>query len=272
MTEPTLHFTKMHGLGNDFMVIYSPHHPFNPDTLPISTLANRHLGVGFDQLLAIEPSRKADYFCRIFNADGSEAEQCGNGLRCVARYLHEQVGAGKNMTIETKAGIYPVTIQDYQHIRVSMGAPQLKEKLTSIPIASQSSTLPVSILSIGNPHAIVKVPSTVVEAASMVAEDIAAAPFFKDGANVGFMQILDPHHILLRTFERGAGETHACGSNACAAVVAGISNGWLQSPVDVRFKLGSLQIEWSGDDNVIHMTGPADLVYHGNYMPLTAEA
>lgn len=264
MKQQPIHFTKMHGLGNDFIILNAVTNQIAINKKAISLWANRHIGIGFDQLLMIEPSQKADFFCRIYNADGSEAEQCGNGLRCVARYIHEEgLNQQTQFTIETKAGIYPAEVQDYEHICITMGAPQIENPLVEINLASNPTTVPISVLSVGNPHAIVKVSSIDAVLPHQLGPAIASHHFFPDGANVGFMEILNPKHIRLRTFERGAGETFACGSNACAAAVAGIANGWLQHQVQVEFSYGSLQIEWKGGDEPIHMTGPATRVYSG---------
>lgn len=257
-------FTKMHGLGNDFIVINAINQFYDLSPTEISRLANRHIGIGFDQLLIIEPAKNADFFCRIYNSDGSEAEQCGNGLRCVARFIHEEkLHAQTSFLIETKAGIYPIEIKDYDHIRVSMGAPQIKQLLTDLSLAGNASPIEVSILSLGNPHAITKVDAVDLVPIASIAPQIAAHTFFPDGVNVGFMQIINKNHIRLRTFERGAGETFACGSNACAAAVAGIANGWIQPQVEVEFKYGSLLIDWNSEENLIQMTGPATKVYAG---------
>ncbi|TAK79398.1 MAG: diaminopimelate epimerase [Gammaproteobacteria bacterium] len=254
----TLHFTKMHGLGNDFVVM----DPVTLSITDIAQLAHRHIGIGFDQLLVIEPSSRADFFCRIFNADGSEAEQCGNGLRCVARFVHEEKRhPASHLTIETKAGVFPILIKDYDHIRVTMGAPQLQENKLELMLTQQSVVM--SVLSMGNPHAVMAVESVETVPISQLGPDIATHAFFPQGINVGFMQIITPHHIRLRTFERGAGETYACGSNACAAVAAGIAHGWLKSHVQVEFQHGSLHIEWEGEGKPIHMTGPATKVFDG---------
>lgn len=256
-----IRFTKMHGIGNDFVVINAMNQNFQIQHLAISSLANRYMGIGFDQLLIIEPSKQADFFCRIFNSDGTEAEQCGNGLRCVARFLHEEKLIHQRiLKLETKAGIYPLTIQDYDHIQVTMGEPQVKETLLQLSL-SHNHSIPISVISVGNPHAIVKVASIDNVLANQLGAEIAANAIFPHGANVGFMEVINPHHIRLRTFERGAGETYACGSNACAAAVAGITNGWLQNNVNVEFRYGSILIEWN--NSAIQMTGPASRVFSG---------
>jgi diaminopimelate epimerase len=276
MVNTSLHFTKMHGLGNDFIVINALTQALNLKNFSFPTLANRHTGIGFDQLLVIEASQKADFFCRIYNADGSEAEQCGNGLRCVARYLHEEnIITKNNFTIETSAGVFPLEIKDYDHIRVGMGLPQIKHALIKLNIENTpkahnlTNSLAISVLSLGNPHAIARLESTAESIAvednsfDKLAAEISANALFPNGANVGFMQIINKNHIRLRTFERGVGETFACGSNACAAAVAGIANAWLAPQVTVDFRYGSLVIDWQGENQPIYMTGPAARVFSG---------
>ncbi len=264
MKNFVIRFAKMHGLGNDFMLIDAINQSFSREKLSIPKLADRHLGVGFDQLLFIEKSSRADFFCRIFNADGSEAEQCGNGLRCVARFIHEQQLINKNIfTIETKAGVFPVKMADYDHISVALGVPQIEKNSVDLTLSSSEKSIRVNAISLGNPHALIAVDNLQTTPVTSLGPEIGAHTFFSNGANVGFMQIINPHHILLRTFERGAGETLACGSNACAAVIAGILNHSLQSPVTVEFSTGKLCIEWDGETKPIQMTGPASFVYCG---------
>ncbi len=261
-----IHFSKMHGLGNDFAIIDHFEQKFDVSSLQscLPQLANRHFGIGFDQLLLIEPSTQAHFFCRIFNADGSEAEQCGNGLRCVARFVHEnQLIQQSTFTLETKAGIYPIMIEDYQHIHMTMGTPTIVENLISFKLDNE--TIPLSILSIGNPHAVIQVETLDNHVAHQLGLQISSHAYFSDGANVGFMQIINPQHIRLRTFERGVGLTHACGSNASAAVVAGIINGWLTNKVEVEYRHGSLWVEWDGKHHPIQMMGPATFVFSGKF-------
>jgi diaminopimelate epimerase len=263
MTTSSLRFTKMHGLGNDFVIINALDSAINLQTLPFAELADRHTGIGFDQLLVISASQKADFFCRIYNADGSEAEQCGNGLRCVARYLHEDgIHTDKHIRIETLAGIFSLEIQNYDHIRACMGIPDITHPMIELhlPLAN----IPVSILSLGNPHAIARMETLESLPLEQFAAQIAMdKKYFPNGVNVGFMQVLHDNHIRLRTFERGAGETFACGSNACAAAAAGITLGLLQPQVRVDYRYGSLTIEWKGGSEAIYMTGPAARVYAG---------
>lgn len=265
MIKSSLSFTKMHGLGNDFVVINALIQPLDIQNLPITALANRHIGIGFDQLLIIEPSKTASVFCRIYNADGSVAKQCGNGLRCVARYLHEEgLQTHKQFDIETLAGVFAVDIQDYDNIRICMGQPIFnKTRSIELQLTNPAITIPLNILSLGNSHAITKVDSIEAANLSNLATQISTNAIFPDGVNVGFMQIINRNHIKLRTFERGAGETCACGSNASAAAVAGISQGLLQKPVKIEYTYGTLLIDWEGDKHPVYMTGSATRVYSG---------
>lgn len=261
---PTISFTKMHGLGNDFVIIDAIHQSINQSTLPIKQLSNRQLGIGFDQLLLIEPGNKADFFCRIYNADGSEAEQCGNGLRCIARFLHEStLHPHATMTIATKAGVFSVTINDYDHIAVSLGIPHVEPTETAINIPSATSKITLHLISVGNPHGVILVNAIDMQIVAKQGLEISTHKQFPAGINVGFMRIINPHHIELRTFERGTGITNACGSNACAAVAAGISQGLLQSAVDVDYQYGKLHVEWNDKNKPIVLSGPATMVYSG---------
>ncbi len=255
-------FSKMHGLGNDFVIINNLDKKINIDNLPISQLANRHLGIGFDQLLVIEPSKTADFYCRIINSDGSEAEQCGNGLRCVARFIKEN-GLDKRtkFSIETKAGVFPIAIQDFDRITIEMGAPLVEDKQRNLRIDDENRHL--SIISLGNPHCVLKVESLSEIDIQTLGKTISTHDYFPNGTNVGFMEVSKPNEITLRTYERGAGQTLACGSNACAAAITAILNNWATSPVTVHFAHGSLKIEWKGEDNPILMTGPATYVFSG---------
>ncbi len=257
-----LQFSKMHGLGNDFMLVDALDQPQTLEKSQIAALADRHQGIGFDQLLLLLPSKAADLRCQIFNADGSEAEHCGNGLRCVARYAHEEGICKKDkLSIETRAGVMTVEIQDYDNIRVNMGVPEIQAE--SLKLSLDDSPLNLTLVSLGNPHAIQQVnvcQDTPVSLWGKKLENLAAFP---QGVNAGFMQVLNPQSIRLRTYERGAGETLACGSNACAAVVAGITRNLLVSPVQVNLSRGSLQVEWPGDNQPVHLIGPASRVFNG---------
>ena len=233
----------MHGLGNDFMVIDAINQSIDASSLPIQGLAHRHLGIGFDQLLLLEPSIKADFSCRIFNADGSMAEQCGNGLRCVASFIRDKkLKSNDSLRIETVGGIFSAVFCDNDLIQVEMGVPTFDSPVTALQI--QNTKLAVSILSMGNPHAVLRVDTLDNYPVMEQGQQIGTHPIFPQGTNVGFMEVINPQHIRLRTFERGVGETLACGSNACASVVAGILAHSLESRVKVELPLGELWIEW----------------------------
>ncbi len=272
-----LTFCKMHGLGNDFMVVDTIHQPMDIHKIPITLLADRHLGVGFDQLLIVTKSLIADFACRIFNADGSEAEQCGNGMRCIARYVQEEkLTQKKSLTFETVSGLVDVIIHNYDHIEVKMGIPCfepekipfLTQKMAAhyeISIDSIAPPLSFTVLSMGNPHAILCVSSIKEAPIANIGSKIATHSAFPKGTNVGFMELVNPQHIRLRTFERGVGETFACGSNACAAVVAGILNHGLDHKVNVELTYGNLLIEWKGENSLVILSGAATRVFSGTY-------
>jgi diaminopimelate epimerase len=255
-------FTKMHGLGNDFVIIDTIKNPLSLEKLAIQALSDRHRGIGFDQLLLIKPSSSANYFCQIFNSDGTEAEQCGNGMRCVARFLHEQHLCEKNsLTLETKGGILQAIIHDYERIEIAMGTPQFN------PLIPLFDPPILAVLSLGNPHAILLVASLEKYPIQEIGASLSLHPAFPEGVNVGFMEIINQQHIRLRTYERGSGETFACGSNACAAAAAGIAAQLLVSPVQVELPLGSLKIEWMGLNSKapVIMTGAATKVFDGTF-------
>jgi diaminopimelate epimerase len=266
MQSNAIHFTKMHGLGNDFIVIDAMNQTLNTALLPTQLMADRHFGIGCDQLLIIQTSKVADFFCRILNADGSEAEQCGNGLRCVARYIHEHgLHAQMQFTIETIAGVFPVEIIDYDHICVTLAASGVVSAELSIPLPAIDIVVNGASLSMGNPHFILQVPDIATTPIAQIGSALAVHSAFPQGVNIGFVQVIKPDYILLRTYERGAGETNACGSNACAAVAAGILSGTLGNSVVVEFKYGQLVIEWKGSSKPVRMTGPAAIVFSGQW-------
>ena len=269
----TLKFTKMHGAGNDFMVIDAINQTVLLSEQQIQMLAHRQFGVGFDQLLLVETSTIADFKYRIFNADGSEVSQCGNGARCFVRFVAEQGLSNKReIRVETASGIITPKLEGNGLVTVNMGAPKFEPN--AIPFiadhtASRYSlivsnhSIEISVVSMGNPHAVQIVED--VESAPVVSlgRQIELHPRFPERVNAGFMQIMNAHHIKLRVFERGSGETLACGSGACAAVVAGIQLGQLTSPVTVSARGGDLQIAWQGGDAPVMMTGPAVTVFTG---------
>ncbi|WP_370387401.1 diaminopimelate epimerase [Snodgrassella alvi] len=277
-----LKFTKMHGLGNDFMVIDGINQKFNPSTAPIAAWAQRHTGVGFDQLLLIEAPRQAeaDFRYRIFNADGSEVEQCGNGARCFARFVYDKgLTSKKQIVVETAGGVIVPRLTDDGLVTVDMGVPLLAPEqipFTAIDeddarsISHQlvigNETVSVTCINMGNPHAVIVVKDIEQVPVHRLGAAIENHKQFPQRVNVGFMQIVAPRRIRLRVFERGVGETQACGTGACAAVVAGISLGLLgdDEPVEVNLPGGQLLISWQQQpDAHVWMTGPTQSVFDG---------
>lgn len=270
-----VNFTKMHGLGNDFMVVdmISQHAHFR--TEHIKKLADRNFGVGFDQLLLVEPPGKpdVDFRYRIFNADGSEVEQCGNGARCFAAFVKDKKLTNKEVVkVETAKGDIELIINDDGRVLVDMGEPVFEPG--SIPfVAEQESpvysvsvldeTVELSAVSMGNPHAVLCVDDVKSAPVETLGPAIESHAHFPERVNVGFMQIEHPHFVRLRVFERGVGETLACGTGACAAVAAGIERGYLESPVEVKLPGGNLKIEWQGRGHHLMMEGPATKVFEG---------
>lgn len=270
-----LSFTKMQGLGNDFVVIDAYSQPVSLSSAQIKQIADRHFGVGCDQLLVVEKSENPDidFRYRIFNADGGEVEQCGNGARCFVRYVHDKGLTKKSqICVETASGIIYPKLEDNGLVTVDMGAPRFEpsqipfiadQQAITYPLNVGHETVTISAVSMGNPHAVQVVEN--VETAPVVTQGakIETHERFPQRVNAGFMEIADEHHIKLRVFERGAGETLACGTGACAAAVAGIRLGKLQSPVMVKMRGGELSISWEGNDSPVMMTGPAVTVFEG---------
>ena len=271
----TVNFAKMHGLGNDFMVIDNVTQEVALEREQIARWADRRTGIGFDQLLEIAPPTDpdADFFYRIYNADGSQAEQCGNGARCIARYARYRGLTPKTELVfqTTAQPIRTVLLDDA--VRVDMGVPSILpadvpyvpedgEEL-SITIEADDGMLAVTPVSVGNPHGVIFVD----DVATAPVEEIGAAltrhPRFPEGANIGFCQVVDRGFVRLRVFERGVGETRACGTGACAAAIAGV----LQEKLDPRVKVsllgGKLRVHWPGPGEAVSMTGPTSLVYEG---------
>ena len=268
-------FTKMHGLGNDFVVIDGVRQHINLTTEAIKTLADRNLGIGCDQILLIEPpsDKRIDFNYRIFNSDGSEVEQCGNGARCMGRFIADQQLCGKKtVLLQTKNRVMEVTTKANNLVTANMGAPVFTP--AEIPFISQQQELlyrietesthyEIAALSVGNPHAVIQVENVETASVAELGPIIQAHDQFPESVNVGFMQIIDRHNIKLRVYERGVGETQACGSGACAAAVAAIQQDLVESMVNLQLLGGKLSIEWSGEDQPILMTGPAETVFHG---------
>nr|WP_298613606.1 diaminopimelate epimerase [uncultured Thiothrix sp.] len=270
-----MRFTKMHGLGNDFAVFDAVTQAVNFDTALVKRLADRHEGIGFDQLLIVESytGGEADFRYRIFNADGSEVEHCGNGARCFARFVYEQGLTQKtNIPVMTESGRIVLDLTADGQVTVNMGIPRLepaeipfifqqRQMLYTVEIGQDSVQL--AAVSMGNPHAVLQVTDTETAPVESLGPILESHPLFPKRVNVGFMQVLDPNHIRLRVFERGAGETRACGTGACAAVVAGRLQGLLAEKVQVELPGGRLQIAWQGEGQPVYMTGPATTVYTG---------
>jgi len=270
-----LRFTKMHGLGNDFVVIDAVRQPVELTPEQVRFLADRHFGVGCDQLLVVErPSRPdVDFRYRIFNADGGEVEQCGNGARCFVRFVHEQgLTAKREIRVETRSGIIAPRLEDNGMVTVDMGVPVLEP--ARVPFVSDSdaivqtldvagAALAITAVSMGNPHAVQVVADVDAAPVEIQGPLIERHPRFPARVNAGFMQVVDAHRVRLRVFERGAGETLACGTGACAAVVAGILRELLTSPVRVETRGGELEIAWAGRGQPVLMTGPAVTVFDG---------
>ena len=273
-----LRFTKMHGLGNDFMMVdlISQQITLNPEL--IKELSDRRFGIGFDQLLTVRPPAKPDNDFRytIYNADGSEAEQCGNGARCFLRFVRDEGLTTKaNIRLETSNAIISCTLEKDGNITVDMGKPALQPRkvpfLTDRPQTNYELSLgpeypdifSISALNVGNPHAVITVPAVDSAPVLQVGPLIERHPRFPEGVNVGFMEVVSRKKIRLRVFERGVGETKACGSGACAAVVAGILQGVLDDTVDVQLTGGHLSVTWGGNNETIKMTGPTCKVYEG---------
>jgi diaminopimelate epimerase len=269
-----LKFTKMHGLGNDFVVIDAMNQQISLSPEQLRRLADRHLGIGCDQILLIEKAEgDADFRYRIFNADGGEVEQCGNGARCFVRYVHDHGMTGKKeVRIETLSGVVIPKLEANGEVTVNMGVPKFDpgeipfiadQRALTYPLRLDDKEVEISVVSMGNPHAV------------QVVSDLDDAPVLTEGpliekhsrfpqrVNAGYMQVIDLHHIRLRVYERGAGETLACGTGACAAAVAGIQRGLLESPVRVSFSTGDLLIRWEGGNQSVWMTGPAVAVFDG---------
>lgn len=271
-------FTKMHGLGNDFVVINALATPFDWSGTYIRQLADRHTGIGFDQLLIVEPppSDEFDFAYRIFNADGSEVEHCGNGARCFGKYIRDNnLCSGKDRyRVAIKKGAIDIAYVEsddgIEQYSVNMGTPDFspftREQQDHFhqPITVDGKTMTFGIVSMGNPHAVTQCDDLSKAPVHNIGTLLQAHPLFPEQVNVGFMQIINRGQIELRVFERGAGETQACGTGACAAVAVGIARGLLDCDVVVSMQRGKLLISWPGEGHELRMIGPAETVYHGN--------
>jgi len=269
-------FSKMHGLGNDFVVIDAINQSHTLNAEQMRFIADRHFGIGCDQILLVEPARQADvdFTYRIFNADGGEVEQCGNGARCFARFVRDKGLSDKDiLSVATNTGVITLHIQADGQVTVNMGNPIFQPD--QIPFTAEQTELSyyidvnglqlnVGTVSMGNPHVVLRVDSTSTAPVETLGPQLEAHPRFPKRVNVGFMQIVDRRQIKLRVFERGVGETLACGTGACAAVVIGIQQGLLDNQVQVSLPGGELSIQWAGEGSPVHMTGPATHVFEGS--------
>jgi diaminopimelate epimerase len=270
-----LKFTKMHGLGNDFVVFDAITQAAELSAQQLRFIADRHLGVGCDQILRVEPPRESgtDFYYRIFNADGGEVEQCGNGARCFVQYVRDKgLTMKREIRVGTRAGIIVPRVEAGGQITVDMGVPvfdppripfRTSERALTYALDIGGKTITISALSMGNPHAVQIVDD--LDAASVTTEGtlIEGDSRFPQRVNAGYMQVLNRGHIRSRVYERGAGETLSCGTGACAAAVAGIMRGLLDSRVRVTTRGGDLTIAWAGEGKPVMMTGPAATVFDG---------
>jgi len=281
-----LKFTKMQGAGNDFVVIDAISQQIDFSTEQWRRLADRRFGVGADQILIVERPTiaGADFRYRIFNNDGGEVEQCGNGARAFARFVADQgLSKERSIRVQTMSGIIAPRLESDGSVTVDMGAPVLEPAAVpfdnaaldgmpqgcdtlwplTLQLAGAPLDIPVSVVSMGNPHAVQTVDHTESAPVAELGPQIEHHPRFPKRVNAGFMQVVDRHHVKLRVFERGAGETLACGTGACAAVVAGIRRGLVDSPVRVTARGGELSIAWAGEGEPVYLSGPAVTVFEG---------
>ena len=276
-TRSPLRFSKMHGAGNDFVVIDLRGGLPAPSAAVAAAMGHRHTGVGFDQLVTIEDANRPDCVARyrIWNADGSAAQQCGNGARCVAAWLRRDgAAAGRQFRLDSPSGLIDVACRDDGSYALAMGVPEFRPERIPFVAAQESASYVVPLAggdlrfgaaSMGNPHAVVEVASVSDAPVHALGPALQARPEFPEGVNVGFAQVLAPDRIGLRVFERGAGETLACGSGACAAVAVLVRQGRVARHVFVELPGGTLEIHWPADDAAITMAGPAAFVFEGDY-------
>jgi diaminopimelate epimerase len=275
-----LEFTKMHGLGNDFIVFDAPRDGRLPTAAEWRRLSARHTGIGFDQALVIEPPRRSgtEVYYRIFNADGGEVEQCGNGVRCLAAFLQRRGSLASNrngsedIVLDSPAGMIRARVHDGGLISVDMGVPNFDPKSLPFEASAEAHVYPLSVagteveigaVSMGNPHAVLTVTSVASAPVDRLGPAIENHQRFPNRVNVGFMEIVDRSHVRLRVFERGVGETLACGTGACAAVAVGRRHGRLDPTVEVELPGGKLEISWASPGEHIWMKGPTAVSFTG---------
>lgn len=273
-SNQTIQFTKMQGIGNDFMVIDAIHQQVELTAEKVKAWADRHFGIGFDQLLVVEASEKVDFRYRIFNADGSEVQQCGNGARCFAKFVYDKGLTDKTeITVETASGVIVLYVEGNGWIKVNMGLPNFSpaalpfeahEQAESYDILVGDTAYQIGAVSMGNPHAVLQVDDVMSAPVDALGAQLESHVRFPERVNVGFVQIVDRSHIDLRVYERGAAETLACGTGACAAMVVLRQSKRVADEVNVRLPGGDLTLSWSGKaDDVVWMTGPAETVFEG---------
>ena len=270
-----LEFAKMHGLGNDFMVIDAINQSFQPRPELVRQWADRFAGIGFDQMLIVGPpeSDAAEFSYRIYNADGGEVAQCGNGARCFARFVRERgLTESNSISVETNTGLLKLDAIDATRYRVDMGVPRFEP--SEIPLRAdrrqalystdyEGEEISFSAVSVGNPHMVIQVADVDAAGVETLGPYFERHMMFPERANIGFMQIVDPAHFRLRVYERGVGETRACGSGACAAMVCGVQLGLLDATATASLAGGELILEWQGEANPVMMTGDTAMVYRG---------
>lgn len=264
----------MHGLGNDFVVLNNISKNIQLSPEQIRLIADRHFGIGCDQVLLVEaaPNDMVDFGYRIFNADGSVSGQCGNGARCLAKFIqYHKLSNKDSLKVATETAVMEMMILADGNVRVNMGKPNFDPAALPAALPAQldqhlsvhDQAVTFSVVSMGNPHAVIRVDNVEQIPINEWGNAFQHNPIFPESVNIGFMQIMDPRHIKLRVFERGAGETLACGSGACAAVVIARKHKWVESKVEITLLGGTLEIEWQEPDHPVWMTGPATLVYEG---------
>ncbi len=274
--RPRLKFTKMHGTGNDFVVIDLISQRFKLRPRDVRRIADRHFGVGCDQVLVVEPPQTpdVDFHYRIYNADGGEVEQCGNGARCFARFVRDQKLTRKRViTAQTCAGVIELRVRGNHEVEVDMGVPRLEPadipyaapaRAESYTLAVDGTELEIGALSMGNPHAVTRVDNVDDADVAGLGPLIENHPDFPQRVNAGFMEVVNRDEIRLRVFERGVGETLACGTGACAALVYGNLRGWLSDSVTAELPGGKLSLSWAGEGHPVIMTGPTAVVFEGS--------
>lgn len=272
-----LAFVKMHGLGNDFVLINNISRELDLGPDQIRLLADRRRGIGCDQVLIVEPGRArgADVRARIFNQDGSESGQCGNGLRCLAVWLRDiGMANGEQIAIEAGDCVVHACLDKHRSVKLEMGIPRFEprdipflaeERASGYRVQVGANRLEIGAVSIGNPHAVLRVDDCDTAPVDNLGPGIQGLEVFPQGVNVGFLQILDDKHVRLRVFERGVGETLACGSGACAAVAVGRVRGWLDERVSVALPGGKLEVEWNGEGEPIWLSGPTQRSFEGEF-------